>query len=320
MAVKSAKLGQQWYTTAETDAKFEPIGNGSFYFDEEQSGFIFDGPVWFHSGFVFDGGGTDGHDAYFANPVEFNSNVQFSSWGMFHQGLEIWGGLTVDTINGQPVSMLGGGGLPKVAQIRLAHPQGKSFGHAIPQGYANNGVTLILDKPAPANCYIQFFRYSKRSGLRYHTQDPRYKAGFRAIDISNAEQDEQPYWVLPVPEGVTRVETASLSQLYRPNRLRGSGYRYGSKERSYQRVGFRHSYEYGNPDTPIVFADNFENKCLYKFGVKIGKGHESGNMLPEMSSNTLEIKHYFQAKNGGSFPPTNANGSPRSADLVARIY
>jgi len=218
------------------------------------------------------------------------------------------------------ISLVSGGGggitpasgLPKVCQIRF------STTATVGEDYTDQGVTLILDRPAPAGCYIQFFRLSRKSGS-YVRHEPHgiivRKRAFRPIYINNCINRLQTYWVLPIPVGATRVTTAPIKTLYRPERLRGGmaadSYRPGSKARSYQRIGYK---SHG------VFSLRHANKCLYKFGVKVGTGQCEQEGFVEMSSDTLEIQTYFSSNGTGIQPPTNPNGSPRFAKLIARIY
>ena len=158
------------------------------------------------------------------------------------------------------------------------------------------GATIILDRPAPANCFIQFHRYSGRTGSRGYNNHGwsgrRIRKAFRPIDINSARFHGQNYWILRVPHGASEITTAPLRQLYRPPRLRGpnSGATVQltrTPENLYRGLGFR------NLNTNAVNR-RYANKCTYKFSVVVmNSSHTEVIASGSVSADTLEIMNWI---------------------------
>ena len=147
---------------------------------------------------------------------------------------------------------LDGGMLPQIQRVMLG-----ASGYSNIR-YTEKPITIILDRPAPADCYIQPWRYSKRSGGR-----GRSKAAFRPCDLHQLQfmfHDGNAIQKFRVPEGARSVQIPSPSYLYRPSFVRsmGSGYKPGSL---YNQYPSRHR----------------ANKVLYGFSTAVYCGGPEGN-------------------------------------------
>jgi len=218
--------------------------------------------------------------------------------------------------------------VPNIIQVRIpgnmSNPPPDNTGgigqwgpHENASEQVDMGATIILDRPAPANCFIQFHRYSGRTGSRgrnnHGWSGRRIRKAFRPIDINSARAHGQGYWVLPVPEGATTISTSSLRQLYRPERLRGPNTE-GSHTRQpsnlYRGLGFR------NLSDGFVNR-RFANKCTYKFSVVVMNGsHTAAIASGSISSETLEIMNWITHPNNMSWRPGGV-GAPSDADVWA---
>lgn len=176
-----------------------------------------------------------------------------------------------DAANAHPISAITGlseymeGILPIVQRIRVLF-------------CPNAGVEIELDKPAPENCYIQLFRYSRKKTAtrgKYHLDkygNPRPQAlsAYRPIDISNAN-----FPMIKIEKGSTRVLITDddYDALYRPVKVRGN---VKSPTRS------------GRTYNPI--NDKKDSKVKYKIGTCVYRDNKF--YKSPMSQDTLFIIKY----------------------------
>lgn len=207
-------------------------------------------------------------------------------------------------------------GIPKITQVRIPASQFRDE-------YINSGVSILLDRPAPANCFIQFHRYAGRTGHRTSNKTGirgrRIRKAFRPIDINSARIHGQNYWVLHVPQGARVVHTAPIRQLYRPPRTRGPDTNFHQNRMPtnlYQGLGFKHALS--NTATIIVNRQH-ANKCIYKFSV--GVFGTSGNFESgELSSESLLIMNWILAPWAITLRNNNLNIASGGMKLIAKLY
>ena len=206
----------------------------------------------------------------------------------------IWGEINVlhnRAVNPETDSLL-----PRISQIRI-------LGSRLPNRQPDMGVTLIFDRPAPAGCYIQFHRFSKKSGRRNAESGRRIRKAFRAIDVFS---ENNPQWHLPIPEGATQITTAPIREIYIPPRVRSPGRPVAVHPNN---AALRMGWDGRNNK----FSESFANKCTYKFSIIIPRNEESGiekTVRGELSAETLEIMRYGWGWFFWNKPP----------DIIARIY
>jgi len=145
-------------------------------------------------------------------------------------------------------------------------------------------LLLELDRPAPQNCFLQFYRYSKkkrnRGRARNFSVPIRY--AFRGIFISASN----PFPIIPIPEGdtvVTLTDTQWL-ELYRPVIIRSNDIR---------------GWDQAPPGRPRWNPINMDrdSKATYKFGTcQYVPGESFRASL--MSSDTLTIIKYYATNHG----------------------
>lgn len=71
-------------------------------------------------------------------------------------------------------------------------------------------VVLHLDRPAPANCWVQFWRSSNQRRLRkYRTRIGFAQLGFAPLNAGG-------FTPMPVPVGATRADCGNIPSLFRP--------------------------------------------------------------------------------------------------------
>ena len=140
-------------------------------------------------------------------------------------------------------------------------------------------LILELDRPAPANCFLQFYRYSKKSRDRGLARDRSLpsKYAFRGIFVDG---NSNPFPVIPIPEGATSVALTweEWNDIYRPVVIRG----------------YKRDWAETPPGRPRWNPVNYrrENKVIYKFGTC---EYIRGELFrpSQMSADTLTIiRHY----------------------------
>jgi len=195
-------------------------------------------------------------------------------------------------------------------------------------------IIIDLDRPAPENSWLRFHRYSPRS-----RQSNR---GYRPINIGT---NTQPFWMLPIPEGATRVITAPIQELYRPPDLRGALYYNPMKKvprvsdlfntttqgtnvkngllnpnistNPYQQVGFAYMYFSGGEWLPQM-TPFFANVCKYKFSVDVRDGEIATNgnrrfRRGALSSETVVLSIKME------HPSPDSQISIRPEKLIAKV-
>lgn len=147
-------------------------------------------------------------------------------------------------------------------------------------------LILELDRPAPANCYLQFHRYSKkkRNRGRARNYSVPIKYAFRGIFVDGGSN---PFPVIPIPEGETGVALTwpQWEAIYRPVMLRGN-----NLSRNWDEAPA------GRPRWNPVDLDR-DNKVIYKFGSCTyvrGETFRAGLM----SADTLTIITHFVTDHG----------------------
>ena len=234
-----------------------------------------------------------------SNYARISGTNTFTGNNNFNGNLSVNGGLFV---NGQPITPANNNpSVPNIIGIRIPGNVGRNvvsnFGGT---GVFNagqpveSGITIMFDRPAPANCFIQFHRYSRRTGSRGNNNQghggARIRECFRPIDIDSAMNHGQHYWVLRIPQGATSVTTASIRQLYRPPRLRGpnsQGQLTRIPNNLYRGLGFRTLSPSNNPHQQRAVNRRYANKCLYKFSVLAIRNNQIESS--PLSGETLEI-------------------------------
>ena len=173
---------------------------------------------------------------------------------------------------------------PQIQRILLG--QTRDYGFPFYEaGYIGMPIVIHLDRPAPANCYIQPLRYSKKSGAGNtgrggndnRLRGRRNKAAFRPIDLHqvNKVYGANALQTLRIPQGATRVSILSPRYLYRPVRIRGNS-TYKNKYPAYRNL--------------YIAISNSGNRCLYRFQTAIYGGIGSGIYRAGIpSSDVLEI-------------------------------
>ena len=150
--------------------------------------------------------------------------------------------------------------------------------------YTQMGIIVELDRPAPAGCFLQFHRESKKTGHGSRGVR-RHRKAFRPIDIFNTRL----VWNLPIPTGAMRVVTAPIRQLYFPPEIRGNLSRI--PRNIYKALNWKHA-----------------NKCRYRFSVNLWG--QRGNV----SADTVEIMQWV-TNEVNTLAEANANSR-----LIARVY
>jgi len=162
--------------------------------------------------------------------------------------------------------------LPNIKNVQLGRgqftpkpPMGVIV-EGVHNGYLDQPLTITLDAPAPANCYLRLWRYSKRSGrgAGQSIDDRRVKAAFRGIRIITPPRGFlfMPMYNQPIPVGATQFELPyTVRNMYAPTHVRGTGriYKPGNK---YCDIG--RNFSFGNAGKT--------NRVLYKFSTTIWDG------------------------------------------------
>jgi len=147
-------------------------------------------------------------------------------------------------------------------------------------------LLLELDRPAPQNCYLQFYRYSKkkrnRGSARNFSVPIRY--AFRGIFVDG----NNPFPVIPIPEGdtVVTLTDAQWLAIYRPVIIRSNDIR---------------GWDQAPPGRPRWNPINMDrdSKATFKFGTcQYVRGESFRASL--MSSDTLTIIKYYATNHGVS--------------------
>jgi hypothetical protein len=152
-------------------------------------------------------------------------------------------------------------------------------------------ISIDLDRPAPAGCALQLWRYSKRSGTRGYGIKRQTRRAFRPILLNSDGWPSATYHVA-IPPGATTFSIPTPRQLYKPVKIRGK----------------RWPFKPGNAYIGGMPMDRQRpNKVHYKIGV------QRGGALGVMSSETLEIMFHY-----GWGKPRPAGQS--SYLLTAKVY
>ena len=111
----------------------------------------------------------------------------------------------------------GGSSLPSIRDVLIQTAERPSTG-VEGQSPAMLGARILLDCPAPANCFLQYHRRSKRIRSRASTTN-RNRKSFRPILVyptfAEHTQHCNPVFYTPIPEGATHVDTSPLYSLFR---------------------------------------------------------------------------------------------------------
>jgi len=144
---------------------------------------------------------------------------------------------------------------------------------------ARHPLILELDRPAPENCYLQFYRYSKktrnRGSLRGYSIPSKY--AFRGVFV-DGNSNNFPVIPIPVGETVVTLNYAEWRNIYRPLDVRG----------------YWRDWNDPIPGRPRWNPINGQrdSKTIYKFGTCEYIRGESFR-ASQMSADTLTIMHYY---------------------------
>lgn len=147
-------------------------------------------------------------------------------------------------------------------------------------------LVLELDRPAPLNCYLQFYRYSIKRRNRGSDRNFSFpsKYAFRGIFVDGRSND---FPVVHIPFGATVVTLMpdQWARLYKPVIVRGSSVR-----------EWQDTPE-GRPRWNPVPPRSRDNKVIYKFGTcEYIRGVSF--RANAMSADTLTIIRHFVTNTG----------------------
>lgn len=145
-------------------------------------------------------------------------------------------------------------------------------------------LILELDRPAPQNCYLQFYRYSKKKRNRGSVRNfsVPIKYAFRGIFVDG---NSNPFPVIPIPEGATKIALTwqEWENIYRPVIIRHN-------------VNIWAETPPGRPRWNPINGVR-DSKAIYKFGTceyVRGESFRAGLM----SADTLTIIRHFVTDHG----------------------
>ena len=143
-----------------------------------------------------------------------------------------------------------GEALPIVSRVRIkgGSASGMSMGSA--------QVSLELDRPAPAGCFVQYWRMQRMSRAR---GGEFYQSGFRAV--GRHPQNNGGLTAVSIPQGNTSVTCGTVLQLFRPANVRNAGLI------GYSRYHREHEGEGWDLDLPPAQRSGKRDiKVILKFG------------------------------------------------------
>jgi hypothetical protein len=182
--------------------------------------------------------------------------------------------------------------LPVVARVRIT---GWSMS---PAAVPWCDVVLVLDRPAPANCFVQFWRRNRHGIVgKGDSSVPRlWTSGFRALGFDGS--NNAGFAVRPIGVGATQVYCGQVRDLYRPTTLRHSNIGPG-----YSR--YRREVPYAQQDLeipPQYRSSTRDTKVVLKFGTVIRYRRPPENWMVwqrgPMSAETIRIKRWRYANQG----------------------
>lgn len=159
-------------------------------------------------------------------------------------------------------------GAPQIMRVRVAGGTGGGGG-GVYTPYLR--ITLQLDRPAPANCFVQFWR-NKRIGFVRNKNIGA--SGFRAIGHHGGHNvgggagyggNTGGFPILAIPQGQTSIDCGTIGQLFRPPKMNRSGSgRLFSQSRYY-----REATGATNTELPVWMTWGYGPRstiCTLKFG------------------------------------------------------
>jgi len=187
---------------------------------------------------------------------------------------------------------LNAGGLPSITGIEICRPLNVTNTNLA----WNTEIHLRFSSPVPAGCYLQLYRYSKRTGSKGNGRGKRHvRAAFRRVDN---DADFSGYLV-DIPANVTSLIYKSPAQLYKPGpTLRSSRRRFWMEQ---------------NIFISQVPWFNRQNRVRYKFSI-CSDTHEG-----PISALTLELMRYIHF-HGSHRERETASGRLFDFDYTAKVY
>lgn len=194
----------------------------------------------------------------------------------------------------------GDGFMPRVARIRV-------WNENIQHRGGDAHVELELDRPAPHDCYVQWYRWKPRAWTGRSVSDPSNNRkevwGFRQI----WPLEQWPFPLVHIAEGKTKAALGRVRQIFLPVRERTPPGVVAQVNRSpyylAHPVNFNQDLPY-NPGKPGYRRKTRGVKCVYKFGVvqRYGDGVRMHITQGIMSPETLRILRWKRTFPVGASP------------------
>lgn len=188
-------------------------------------------------------------------------------------------------------------GAPQIMRVRVAGEPYGGGGQATPYLH----IRLELDRPAPANCFVQFWRNKRIAFVR---DKQKVASGFRAIGHHGGHGvgggagyggNTGGLPIVAIPPGQNSIDCGTIVQLFRPPRMNRSGSgRLVSQSRYYREfTGTK------NSELPAWMTWGYGPRstiCTLKFGTIIRYRHTATNFWIEQkgppSAETIRIMRW----------------------------
>lgn len=161
-------------------------------------------------------------------------------------------------------------GAPQVMRVQVSAGSPSGGGGGVYTPYLR--ITLQLDRPAPANCFVQFWR-NKRIG--FISNKNKIASGFRAIGHHGGHGgpaygagyggNTGGFPIVAIPQGQNFIDCGTIVQLFRPPKMNRSGSGYLNSQSRY----YRQALGPPNSELPVWMTWGYGPRstiCTLKFG------------------------------------------------------